>query len=225
MAVSPKHLKKVVYEQLAVIGKALASPVRLEMIDVLSQGPKTVEVLSTDIGQSLANTSQHLQVLRSAKLIEAEKSGVYVEYRIADRQVLTLASLLRRLGESRLSEIQTLMRMFLEERNLLEIIDCDTLVQRIQQGEVTVIDVRPPAEYAAGHIPNALSVPLEELEQHMDLLPKDREIVAYCRGPLCVMSIDAVKVLRSKGLQATRWEEGVADWVARGFAPEIGNPA
>jgi rhodanese-related sulfurtransferase len=225
MAQSARRFKDRTYEQLALIGKALASPRRLEMVDVLSQGPRTVEDLSAEIGQSIANTSQHLQILRSARLIEAERSGTYITYRIADPQVLALASLLHRVGESRLAEIQQIAQEFLEAHDALERVDCRTLIKRIRRAEVTLLDVRPRKEYAAGHIPNAISVPLEDLRRHMAKLPKDREIVAYCRGPLCVMSIEAVKILRKKGFIANRWEESMADWAARGLPVEMSESA
>ena len=222
---SAKQFKKKTYELLAVIGKALSSPIRLELLDILSQGPRTVESLSDEVGQSIANTSQHLQVLRAARLIEAERNGVFITYSIADQQVLVLASSLRRIGELRLSEIQEMTRAFLTERDLLEKVDCKTVVRRIRRGEVTLLDVRPAGEYEAGHIPNALSVPLEELKKHILKLPRNREIVAYCRGPLCMMSIAAVKLLRKSGFRAIRWEESVGDWIARGLPLRTGKAA
>lgn len=225
MGISAKEYRKKTYELLALIGKALASPVRLELLDVLSQGPRTVESLSDEIDQSIANTSQHLQVLHSARLISAERNGVFITYSIADQQVLVLASAFRRIGDLRLSEIQALTRAFLGERNLLERVDSKTLIQRIRRGEVTLLDVRPTREYEAGHIPSAVSVPLEELKRSLAKLPRDREIVAYCRGPLCVMSIEAVKLLRKSGFRAIRWEESVADWIARGYNLKTGSPA
>ena len=218
---SARRFKGRTYEQLALIGKALASPIRLEIIDILSQSPRTVEALSVELGQSIANTSQHLQVLRLARLLESERSGTFVSYRVADRHVLTLASSLHRVGEVRFAEIQQITREFLEAHGALERVDCNTLIKRIQRAEVTLLDVRPKAEYEAGHIPNAMSVPLDELKRHIAKLPKNREIVAYCRGPLCVMSIEAVKILRKKGFQASRWEEGIADWAARGLPVEL----
>jgi len=217
MAQSARRFKNRTYEQLALIGKALASPIRLELIDVLGQGPRTVEDLSIEIGQSVANTSQHLQALRSARLIESERRGTYIAYRIADHQVLALAGLLHRVGESRLAEIQQITQEFLEAHDALERLDCGTLFKRLRRAEVVLLDVRPREEYAAGHIPQAISVPLEDLRQYMAKLPRDREIVAYCRGPLCVMSIEAVKMLRKKGFHANRWDESIADWAARGL--------
>jgi rhodanese-related sulfurtransferase len=187
------------------------------MVDVLSQGPRTVEDLSVEIGQSIANTSQHLQVLRSARLIESERRGTYIAYRIADRQVLALTGLLHCVGESRLAEIRQITKEFLEAHDALEKLDCSTLIKRLRRAEVTLLDVRPREEYAAGHIPRAISVPLQDLRRYMAKLPRDREVIAYCRGPLCVMSIEAVKILRKKGFRASRWDEGITDWAARGL--------
>jgi rhodanese-related sulfurtransferase/DNA-binding transcriptional ArsR family regulator len=222
MTSSNRQFKDSLYEQLARIGKALASPIRLELLDVLSQGPRTVESIANEVNQSVANTSQHLQILRSARVIESERNGVNIIYRLADQEVLGLCGALRRVGEARLLEVRQVTEAFLRERGALERTDNETLLERVRRGEVTVLDVRPTDEFLAGHIPGAISVPLSELEQKMADLPPDREIVAYCRGPLCVMSIEAVNRLNEKGYQATRWEEGVADWVARGFAIQTG---
>lgn len=222
MTSSNRQFKDSLYEQLARIGKALASPIRLELLDVLSQGPRTVESIANEVNQSVANTSQHLQILRSARVIESERNGVNIIYRLADQEVLGLCGVLRRVGEARLLEVRQVTEAFLRERGALERTDNETLLERVRRGEVTVLDVRPTDEFLAGHIPGAISVPLSELEQKMADLPPDREIVAYCRGPLCVMSIEAVNRLNEKGYQAMRWEEGVADWVARGFAIQTG---
>jgi rhodanese-related sulfurtransferase/DNA-binding transcriptional ArsR family regulator len=217
-----RQFKDSLYEQLARIGKALASPIRLELLDVLSQGPRTVESIAKEINQSIANTSQHLQVLRAARVIDSERNGVNIIYRVADQEVLGLCGILRRVGETRLLEVRAVTDAFLRDRGVLEKTDKNTLLERVKRGEVTVLDVRPTEEFMAGHIPGALSVPLEALEQKIAELPPGREIVAYCRGPLCVMSIEAVNLLNQKGYHATRWEEGVADWVARGFAIQTG---
>jgi rhodanese-related sulfurtransferase/DNA-binding transcriptional ArsR family regulator len=225
MSLSPKQLKKKAYELEAAIGKALSSPVRLELLDVLSQGPRTVEALSSEIGQSIANTSQHLQVLRSGRLIESERNGVFITYSIPDAQVLALIGSLHRVGESRIPEVQQLIRSFLEDRDVLEKLNVKSLMQRMRKGKVTLLDVRPAREYQAGHIPGAFSVPLEQLESYLAKLPKNKEIVAYCRGPLCLMSIEAVKLLRHKGFQATRWDQGIVEWVTRGFPLKAGKVA
>jgi rhodanese-related sulfurtransferase len=168
----------------------------------------------------MANASQHLQILRRARLVEAEKRGLHVEYRLADRQVDKFLHSLRRLAESRLAEIEGITRAYLEKRGALESVDGDELVRRVREGAVTVLDVRPPEEYRAGHIPGALSVPLPELRERIPQLPRNREIVAYCRGPYCVMAIEAVQLLRHEGFRAHRLEQGVQDWRARGWRVE-----
>ncbi len=220
MPSSGRKFKDAIYEQLGRIGKAVSSPRRLELLDLLCQGPRTVEALAAEAGQSLANTSQHLQVLRASRLVEAEKHGLFVTYRLADERVCAFFRDLRRLAESRLHEIQAVTRQFLEERGEMEPVDRDTLISRIRSGEVTLLDVRPREEFEAGHIPGAVSVPLAELESRLAALPRDREVVAYCRGPYCVLAVQAVEVLRAKGFRAIRMEEGVPDWRARGLPVE-----
>src|SRR6516225_3957048 len=218
----PASLKAAVYGQIARIGQAAASPSRLELLDLLSQGARTVEALARQTGQSVAATSHHLQVLRRARLVDAEKVGVYVTYRLADAQVGAFLLDLRRLAESRLAEIQRVTREYLEQRGALEPVANDELVRRVRDGEVTLIDVRPREEYVAGHIPGAISAPIAELSTHMTRLRQRRDIVAYCRGPYCVMALDAVDLLRRKGFRAQRLEQGVAEWRARGWRIESG---
>jgi rhodanese-related sulfurtransferase len=215
-------LKSAIYEQTARLGQATASPSRLELLDLLSQGPRTVEALAQQIGQSLAITSHHLQVLRRARLVDAEKAGVYVTYRLADPQVGDFFLSLRSLAESRLIEVQQVTRQYLEQRGALEAVDNDELVRRVRGGEVTLIDVRPREEYVAGHIPGAISVPLADLPKRVRELRKRNDIVAYCRGPYCVMAIDAVDLLRRKGVRAHRMEHGVAEWRAQGWRVDTG---
>ena len=215
--------KDAIYEQIARIGKSLGSGPRLEILDLLCQGPRTVEVLAGQIGQSVANTSRHLQVLRRARLVEAEREGVYIRYRLADSEVCAFFLTLRKLAESRLLEVDEITREFLEARNMMQPVDRDLLVERVRSGEVTVLDVRPAEEYLAGHIPGAVSIPLDQLEERLAELPGDREIVAYCRGPYCVMALDATDTLRSNGFEATRFEEGIADWRARGLHVAVGS--
>ena len=217
-----RRFKDAIYAQLARIGKALASPARLELLDLLAQGPRTVEALARQAGQSVANTSHHLQVLRRARLVEAEKEGVHVTCRLADEEVGTFFRALRHLAESHLAEIEVVTREFLKGREAMEPVDRERLLDRVRHGEVTVLDVRPPEEYDAGHIPGAISVPIDELERRLAELPRDREIVAYCRGPYCVMAIEAVELLLSRGFRAIRLEDGVPDWQARGFKVEVG---
>jgi rhodanese-related sulfurtransferase/DNA-binding transcriptional ArsR family regulator len=213
----PASLKSAVYEQIARIGQATASPSRLELLDLLSQGPRTVEALATQTSQSVAATSHHLQVLRRARLVDAEKAGLYVTYRLADAHVGAFLLELRGLAESRLAEIQHVTRQYLEQRGALEPVANDELVRRVRAGEVTLIDVRPREEYAAGHIAGALSVPLTELPKRWRELRKHRDIVAYCRGPYCVMALDAVELLRRKGFRAHRLEQGVCEWRSHGW--------
>lgn len=219
---SNRQFKDAIYEQLGRIGKAVASPRRLELLDLLCQGPRTVEVLARAVDQSLANTSQHLQVLRRARLVEAERDGVLVRYRLADEMVCSFFRSLQRLAEARLAEVERVTREFLEERGSMEPVDQDTLLERMRRGEVTVLDVRPAEEYRAGHIPGALSVPMNELEGRLAELPHDREVVAYCRGPYCVLAIEAVALLRKRGFDAVRLEDGVPDWRARGLPVATG---
>jgi rhodanese-related sulfurtransferase len=218
----PTSLKAAIYEQIARIGQAAASSSRLELLDLLSQGPRTVEALAKQTGQSVATTSHHLQVLRRARLVDAEKAGLYVTYRLADPQVGDFFLGLRRLAESRLAEVQQVTQQYLERRGALEPVDNDELVRRVRAGEVTVIDVRPREEYAAGHIPGAISVPLADLPKRVTELRKRRDIVAYCRGPYCVMALDAVDLLRRKGIRAQRLDQGVAEWRARGWRVATG---
>jgi rhodanese-related sulfurtransferase len=219
------RLKTAVYEQIARIGKAAANPGRLELLDLLAQGPRTVEALAAQIGQSVANTSHHLQVLRRARLVEADKAGLYVTYRLADPLVGTFVLQLRTLAQARLAEIERVSRQYLDERGALEAVDDDELLRRIRTGTVTVIDVRPRSEYVAGHIPGAISLPLADLKKRIPRLPKRRDIVAYCRGPYCVMALDAVDILRQKGFRAHRMEHGVLEWRARGWRVDTGDEA
>ena len=210
------RFKTAIYEQIARIGKATSSPARLELLDLLSQGPRTVEAIASQIGQSVANTSHHLQVLRSTRLVETEKTGTYVTYRLADPLVVAFVLQLRTLAHARLAEIDRVSQDYFAQRGALEAVDDDELLRRVKAGAVTVVDVRPRQEFEAGHIPGALSMPLAELKKRLRDLPKDRDVVAYCRGPYCVMALDAVEILRKKGFRAHRLEHGVVEWQARG---------
>ena len=221
MPTSSRQFKDAIYEQLARIGKSLGSGPRLEILDILCQGPRTVEMLAKQVGQSVANTSHHLQVLRRARLVEAEKEGVHVTYRLADEEVCTFFRALRGLAESRLLEIEQVTREFLQARGGMEPVDRDALVARVRSGAVTLLDVRPEEEFRAGHLPGAVSVPLGDLERRLAELPRDRDVVAYCRGPYCVLAVEAVELLRARGFEAIRMEEGVPDWRARGLPVEV----
>lgn len=212
-----RHFKNAIYDQFSRIGKAISNPGRLELLDLLCQGPRTVETLAREAGLGLANTSQHLKALRQARLVEAEKSGQFVTYRLADEQVCQFFRSLRSLAEARLAEIRDITRRFLEDRHGLEPADRGQLLTRLREGAVTVLDVRPAEEYRAGHLLGALSIPLKELERRLADLPSDREIVAYCRGPYCMLAVEAVEMLRAMGFTAYRVEYGVRDWEALGF--------
>jgi rhodanese-related sulfurtransferase len=218
-----RQFKDAIYEQFSRIGKAVSSPKRLELLDLICQGEKTVETLSRESGLAVANTSQHLQTLKAARLIEAEKDGLYVKYRLADEMVCEFFRSMRVLAENRLAEVDMIKRRFLEGREGMEPVNRDDLLKRVIKGGVTVLDVRPTDEYMAGHIPGALSVPLDRLKEILANLPTDQEIVAYCRGPYCVLSVQAVEVLRANGFNAIRLEESVQDWRAMGLAVEIGD--
>ena len=217
MAESTRQFKNRIYEQLSRVGKAASAPKRLELMDLLCQGPRTVELLAEQAGISVANASRHLQVLRAARLVDAQKHGLYVEYRLAGEEVARFFVSLRQLATSRLAEIDLVTRVFMERRGALEAVHGEELIRRVRSGAVTILDVRPVEEYQAGHIPGALSMPVANLKAQLPELQKDREVVAYCRGPYCVMAVDAVILLRQEGFTAHRLEQGVADWRARGW--------
>jgi rhodanese-related sulfurtransferase len=210
------RFKTAVYDQIARIGKAAASAPRLEILDLLGQGPRTVESIAAQIGQSLANTSHHLQVLRGVRLVDTERAGAYVTYRLADPQVSAFVLQLRQLAQARLAELERVTRDYREQRGAMEVVDDDELLRRVRTGEVTVIDVRPAEEFEAGHLPHAISIPLPELKKRLKELPGKRDVVAYCRGPYCVMALDAVDTLRRHGFRAQRLEQGVVEWRAAG---------
>jgi rhodanese-related sulfurtransferase/DNA-binding transcriptional ArsR family regulator len=215
-----RQYKDTLYEHFARPGKAVAAPKRLELLDLLGQGPRTVEALAEQAALSVANTSRHLQVLRASRLVEAEKKGLYVEYRLAGDAVSSFLLSLRTLAEARLAEVERVTREYFEERGAMEPVQGDDLLRRVKNGEVTLLDVRPAEEYRAAHIPGAISIPVGELKARLKELPKRREIVAYCRGPYCVMAVEAVELLRKSGFKAHRMEQGVVDWRARGWRLE-----
>jgi rhodanese-related sulfurtransferase/DNA-binding transcriptional ArsR family regulator len=216
-----RSFKDSIYGQLARIGKATSSPRRLELLDLLRQAPRTVEELARESGQSVANTSHHLQELRSHGLVESEKKGLYVTYRIASGEVSDFFAALRAVAESQLAEIDRITEKFLGEPEVFEAVDKPALLDRVKKGDVTVLDVRPREEYDAGHLVGAISVPLSELKRWLKKFSRKREIVAYCRGPYCVMATEAVAILRRKGYQATRIDMGVPEWQKTGFPIEI----
>jgi rhodanese-related sulfurtransferase len=223
---NPNRLfKDAIYEQFARIGKAVSSPKRLELLDLLCQGPRSVEVLAKESGLTVANASQHLQVLRTSRLVETEKEGLFVIYRLADQAVCEFFRAMRVLAESRLAEVEQIKRQFLEGREGMAPVDREELLALVRQGAVTVLDVRPVEEFKAGHLAGALSIPLGELKLRLSDLPRDQEIAAYCRGPYCVLSVEAVEMLRAEGFQAIRIEEGIQDFRAMGFSIAVGKDA
>ena len=225
MSEDPRRLKDAVYEQLARVGKSVSSPKRLELLELLCQGPRTVEALAKQASMSVANTSQHLKVLRAARLVEAHKKGLFVEYRLADDEVARFVVTLRTLAEARLAELDLVTRRFFDDVETLESLESTELLRRIERDEVTVLDVRPRDEYRAAHIPGAISMPLDELASRLSEIPAGRDVVAYCRGPYCVMAAEAVSMLRAEGVTAHRVEVGVADWLARGLPLARGGEA
>ena len=216
-----RAFKDALFDQFAQIAKALASGRRLEILDLLAQGARTVEQAAAETGLSIANASQHLQVLRRARLVQVRREGVYSSYTLADDSVFGLWQAVRRVGESRLAEIERLVTMYVAGRNGLEPVSAAELRKRLQQASVLVLDVRPAEEYAAGHIQGAVSVPVTELKKRLREIPKKREIVAYCRGPYCVFADEAVALLRANGYRARRLEEGYPDWRASGLPVEV----
>jgi len=211
------------HEQFARIGRAMASPRRIELLELLCQGERTVESLARATGMGITNTSQHLQVLKSARLVEARREGTRVYHRAADDHVCHFASELGAVARARLLEVERIARDHLDGRDALEPIRREDLLARLARRDVVVVDVRPAEEYRAGHIPGARSIPVSELKERLRELPKRREIVAYCRGPYCVMAIDAVELLRKQGFRAQRMEQGVLEWRARGWRVEAGS--
>lgn len=217
---SRQNLKQQIYSQVARIGKVVCHGHRLELLEYLAQGERTVEALAKLTGLSVANTSQHLRVMRQSGLVEARKHGLYVYYSIADDEIVRLLSSMRRLAESHLADVDRLVRAYLTVKDELEPIPRQELLERARQGIVTVLDVRPSEEYASGHVPGAVNVSLKDLEQWLKKLPHNQEIVAYCRGPHCVLAFEAVARLRAKGFQARRLEDGFPEWREAGLPVE-----
>jgi rhodanese-related sulfurtransferase/predicted transcriptional regulator len=202
--------KATLFESISVMGKAFASPRRLELLDLLAQGSRTVDQLAKASGQSVANASQHLQALHAAGLVTRERDGTKVHYELAGEDVLRLWLALRDTSAERLAEVERAARQYLGEE--VEAIDRDELIERLRRSEVVLVDVRPEAEFEAGHIEGARSIPLDQLGEHLDDLPAEREVIAYCRGPFCVMAHQAVERLRAAGRSARRLEDGWPEW-------------
>jgi rhodanese-related sulfurtransferase len=211
--------KRALFDEFARAAKALANGRRLELLDVLANGERTVEALAGEVGLSLANTSQHLQVLRRAGLASSRREGTSVSYRLAAPEVFELWRSLRTLASARLAAVERLAAAYLGARDQLEPVTREELARRLQDGDPPVVlDVRPAAEHAAGHLPGAVSVPVDELRRRLAELPAEREIVAYCRGPYCAFAHEAVAVLREEGFTARRLEDGLPEWQAAGLA-------
>jgi rhodanese-related sulfurtransferase/DNA-binding MarR family transcriptional regulator len=214
---SSKTFKADLFEEFARVGKALSSGKRLQLLEYLAQGERSVDTLATMAGLSVANTSQHLQQLRQAGLASARKEGLYVFYRLSSDSVVRLLSALRSVAQEHLAEVEKLVDLYFDSRDSLEPVPAGELLERAREGVVTVVDVRPPEEYAAGHIRGAINVPLSELAKRLHELPRDREIVAYCRGPYCLLAFDAVAQLRKAGRRARRLEDGFPEWRSAGL--------
>jgi rhodanese-related sulfurtransferase/DNA-binding transcriptional ArsR family regulator len=212
-----RAMKNRLFAQFSRIGKATASPRRLELLEILAQGERSVEALAREAALSVANASHHLQVLREARLVEARKKGLYVYYRLAEPEVYELARVIRGLAERRLAEVERIVRTYLTARDRLEPVRREDLLERARAGIVLVLDVRPPEEYRAGHIAGAVSVPVNDLERRIGELPEGKEVVAYCRGPYCVLAFRAVEILRARGFQARRLMDGFPEWRAAGL--------
>lgn len=209
-----RQIKDMLYEQVARIAKAAASPKRLELIELLCQAPMTVELLAREAQISVKLASAHLKDLKSARLVDTERQGKYVQYRLADPEVARFWVSTRALAESRLGELRDMLDRFAGANGEWSPTARGELLRRAESGDVVVIDVRPQGEFQAAHLPYARSLPLDELEARLSELPKDRPIVAYCRGPFCLMARDAVELLRTRGFDALKLSDGVAEWAA-----------
>jgi rhodanese-related sulfurtransferase/DNA-binding transcriptional ArsR family regulator len=215
-----REFKDALYAEFARIGKAVANPHRLEFLDLLAQREWSVEQLANETGLTVANASQHLQILRAAKLVTVRRDGLYAYYRLADDRAYRLWQAIRELGEVRLAEIDMIVRTFLGNRDGMEPIDALTLLGRIHDDDLVVLDVRPVEEFQAGHLPGARSIPVAELEARLGELRPDQEIVAYCRGPYCVYADEAVELLTARGYIARRFTHGFPDWQVAGLPVE-----
>lgn len=222
---SHRRFKDRLYGQLARVGKALASPHRLELLELLAQGERTVDDVAGEVGMSMANASQHLQALRAAGLVESRKQGLFVHYRLADDSVFALSQAILTVAERRLAELDRIVREHFGDRSEPEPIAMQDLLARARSGKVVILDTRPAREFAAGHIAGALSVPVQELERKLAELPKGKELVAYCRGRYCVYADRAVAMLRASGRRARRLNGGFPDWKAAGLPVERGGQA
>jgi rhodanese-related sulfurtransferase len=216
-----RAFKDALFEQFALIGKALASGRRLELLELLAQGERSVEDLAQQASLTVANASQHLQILRSARLVVARKDGLYARYSLANDRALKLWIALREFGETEIGEINRVVRNYLHDREHLEAITAEELRARLEHGNVVLLDVRPETEYQSGHIRGAISIPVADVEGRLNQLPKRKEIIAYCRGPYCVFADEAVRLLRARGYRAQRLEVGFPEWRMHGLPVEV----
>jgi rhodanese-related sulfurtransferase/DNA-binding transcriptional ArsR family regulator len=214
---SPKHA---VFACFAEVAKALGHGRRLEILEILAQGERSVEALAETAGLSIANASQHLRLMRQAGLLVSRRDGKRILYRLSDPSVLDVTAALRRVAERNLAQVRELVSGYFHERDALEPVSRKELARRLKDGLVTVLDVRPEDEFAAGHLPRAINIPLRDLARRLRELPKEREIVAYCRGPYCVFAVEAVALLRKRGYSVRRLEDGYPEWKAAGLPVE-----
>ncbi len=219
------NAKSALFEQFARIGRATASAARLELLDLLGQGEKPVDLLARQARLSVTNTSSHLKELRLTGLVATRREGQQIFYRLASPAVHELLRCLQEVARQHLAEVRQLVHDTFEAPDLLEPVGAPELLQRVRTNEVVVLDVRPQDEYLAGHLPGAISVPLNDLEARLSELPAEREIVAYCRGPYCVLALQAVRILGAHGFRARRLDEGLPEWRARGLPANQGQPA
>lgn len=221
---STESPKRLLFRQLATIAKAVAHEHRLELLEALAQGERSVEALAGRAGLSTANASQHLQQMRRAGLIEAQRKGRFVLYRLSDAAVLDLIASLARIGEHHVAEVDKIVRDYFQNRDAMEPVSRAELLARLQEGKVQVLDVRPEDEFALGHIPGAINIPLEKLKRKLAALDPEKEIVAYCRGAYCVLSFETVAALRKKGFKARRLQDGFPEWSAAGLPVAVPQP-
>src|SRR5216683_1199904 len=217
---SSTNPKRALFVEFAEVAKCLAHAHRLELVEQLAQGERSVEILAAKTGLSIANTSQHLQQMRRAGIIAARRDGKFVFYRLADESVLDLLAALRRIAERNSAEVERVIRTYFHDRDSLEAVSRDELLQQTRAGLVTVLDVRPPDEFALGHLLGAVNIPLRDLEARLAEIDPSQEIIAYCRGPYCVLSYEAVAALRTRGFKARRLEDGFPEWRAAGLPVE-----
>jgi rhodanese-related sulfurtransferase/biotin operon repressor len=215
-----KQHKVRLYEAIGRVALALGSGGRLQLLELVAQGERSVDALAAMTGLSVANTSKHLQTLRQAGLVSTRKAGLHVYYSIAGNDVAALLSALHQVSEHRVAEVEQLLRIWLADRDEMEAVPASEVLERARKGLVVVLDVRPTEEFSAGHLPRSINIPIHELEKRLKELPKHKEIIAYCRGPYCLMSYDAVSILRKKGIKARRMEAGLPEWRAAGLPVE-----